>query len=420
MKILVCGASGFVGSAIANRLERDGHQVIRGVRQPARPGEIAVDYTSDLTPDVWLNRLDGIEAVVNAVGILVERGTQTFEALHTQTPIALFTACRMQDVKQVVQISALGVESRETPYFASKYAADEFLLAQPIRAHVLRPSLIYGTNGTSARMFRMSASLPVHMMPAGGRQQLQPVHLEDLAELVARLLDPDVKTTSPPCLNVVGNTPVTYREMLDAYRKSMGLAPAFAITIPACIVRFVAFLGGKIPGSPLTPDTWRMLQRGNTADAKSFAEVLGHVPMGIETFIKPDAAPALRTEACSVWQGWMLRIALAIVWIGSAVVSAALYPHAESLALLGRLNLHEIAADVTLYGACLLDFGLGIATLLKPGRKLWLLQMAVILIYSTLVAVALPEFLIDPFGPILKNIPMLALLTLLLNEEIRS
>jgi len=415
MKILLCGASGFVGSAIATRLLRDGHQVIRGVRRPEKPEEIAIDYTTDLTPDAWLDKLEGIEAVVNAVGILVERNTQTFAHLHTQAPIALFTACQMRGIKQVIQISALGVESRETPYFASKYAADEFLLAQPIRAHVLRPSLIYGEDGVSARMFRMLASLPVHALPAGG-QQLQPVHVDDLADLVARLLDPSAETISATCVNVVGNTQVTYGEMLTTYRRSMGLAPALAITIPAWIVRLAVILGGKIPGSPLTPDTWRMLQRGNTADAEPFAAALGHAPQGIESFIKSHAAPALRAKAC-VWQGWMLRLALAFVWIASAFVSSMLYSQADSLALLSRFNLSGSAALVTLYGACLLDFGLGAATLLKPGRTLWMIQIAVILVYSVLVAVVLPGFLIDPFAPILKNVPLLALLVLLLNEE---
>lgn|GEM_PF-5029927 len=69
MKVLVCGANGFVGNAISTHLEQDGHQVIRGVRRPTHPGEISIDYTTDLTADQWLNKLDGVEVVVNAVGI---------------------------------------------------------------------------------------------------------------------------------------------------------------------------------------------------------------------------------------------------------------------------------------------------------------------------------------------------------------
>jgi len=108
MKVLVCGANGFIGSAIAMRLERDGHQVVCGVRQPTRPGEIAIDYKTDRTTAKWLDKLEDVDAVVNAVGIIVERGAQTFKHVHAQAPIALFTACRMRGVQRVIQISVLG------------------------------------------------------------------------------------------------------------------------------------------------------------------------------------------------------------------------------------------------------------------------------------------------------------------------
>ena len=130
----------------------------------------------------------------------------------------------------------------------------------------------------------------------------------------------------------------------------------------------------------LTTDTWYMLQRGNTADVQSTTVALGRVPRGIESFIEANAAPALRAEAFAAWHGLILRIALAIVWIGSSLISAAVYPRAASLALLSRLNLHGTAANVMLYGACVFDFALGLATLLRPGRTLWLIQMAVILV----------------------------------------
>jgi uncharacterized protein YbjT (DUF2867 family) len=420
MKILVCGANGFIGNAIAARLERDGHEIMRGVRQPAHPGEVAIDHTTDLTANQWLGRLGDVDVVINAVGILIERGAQTFEKVHTQAPIALFTACRMHGVKQVIQISALGAGSRETPYFASKCAADDFLLAQPVHAHVIRPALVYGTAGTSARLFRTLASIPVHVLPAGGHQLLRPIHIDNLTELVARLLDPVAQREIPSCVEAVGRTVVSWRAMLHVYRTSMGLPTASTISIPAWVMRTAAAVCGRFAGSPLTPDTWWMLQRGNTADVQPVTQALGHAPRGIETFIEPDTAPALRAEAFTTWRGPVLRIALAVVWIGTALVSAAAYPHAASLARLGRLGLHGTAANVALYGACALDFILGIATLAKPGRTLWFAQMAIVLAYTTLIAVALPEFLIDPFGPILKNVPILAILALLFSEETRS
>jgi uncharacterized protein YbjT (DUF2867 family) len=419
MKILVCGARGFIGAAICARLERDGHQVIRGVRDPAGPGEWAIDYTTDLDTERWLRRLGEmkVDVVINAVGIIIERGAQTFERIHTLAPNALFAACEAAGVRRVLQISALGAESGETPYFESKRAADRFLLAQGVPAHVIRPALVYGPAGTSARMFRTLASIPVHALPAGGHQKLRPVHIDDLAEVVARLLDPTMAIDDQQCIEVVGNTEVSYRDMLRTYRASMDLPPAWACAVPGWIMRAAASIGALVPGSPLTRDTWRMLQRGSTADVAQTAAVLGRQPQGIETFIAPHVAAALCNEALATWRARLLKGALAIVWGGAAFVSAFVYPRDASLALLSRVGLHGIAADVALFGACALDLGFCVATLAKPGRRLWIAQIALVLAYTAIVSAAMPEFLAEPFGPILKNVPILAILILLLGEE---
>ncbi|PMS16349.1 NAD-dependent dehydratase [Trinickia dabaoshanensis] len=421
MKVLVCGASGFIGSAICRRLSDEEHEVVRGVRRAERVGDVAIDYATDVTVEAWLDKLRGIDAVVNAAGIIVERGPQTFARMHAEAPIALFTACRLQGVRHVVQISALGAQSRETPYFASKCRADEFLLSDegPAKAHVIRPALVYGSQGTSARFFRALASVPVHFLPGGGEQVLRPVHIDDLCDLVAKLLNSS-GTVSSSCIEAVGATEVTYREMLKIYRESMGLPAAFSVRVAPAVMRISAACGAKVPGAMLTPDTWRMLQRGNTAAPGPFATALGRTPRGIETFIGAGEARSSRIEALAGWHALLLRIALAIVWIGTAFVSAVAYPQAASLERLSRFGLHGFAAHVALYGACALDLAFGMATLIKPGRVLWLVQATLIAAYTLLIAVVLPEFLIEPFAPILKNVPILAILFILFSQETRA
>lgn len=422
MKILVCGARGFIGAAICTRLEQAGHQVLRGVRHAGTDGEIALDYTQDLSAEPWLPRLHDIDAVVNAVGIIVERGTSTFERIHHRAPLALFRACRQAGVRRIVQISALGADSRATPYFASKCAADDFLLTQPGWACVLRPSLVYGETGASARWFRTLASIPLHLLPAGGMQPLQPIHIDDLAELVLRQLEAPASSGNEHgrCIEAVGRSRVSYREMLQRYRTAMELPPAATLAIPGWVMGLAARIGSAIPGSLLQRDTWRMLQRGNAGETSATTAALGRLPLGIDAFIPPAAAPSLRLQALRGWQLPLLRAVLAIVWLVSGLVSAFAYPHAASLALLARVGLHGGVAELALYGACLLDAVLGLATLLWPGRRLWRIQIALVLFYSAVIALALPEFLREPFGPLLKNLPILALLIVLLNEESRA
>src|SRR4051812_8633781 len=135
MRVFIVGASGFLGRCLVAPLKDAGHDVLCGVRDIARsPGErcVAVDFTRDHRTEDWLPRLEGIHAVVNCVGILRERGDQTFSALHEAAPRALFAACAEAGVYKVIQISALGAdEAARSRYHTSKRRADEFLASLP-------------------------------------------------------------------------------------------------------------------------------------------------------------------------------------------------------------------------------------------------------------------------------------------------
>jgi hypothetical protein len=124
------------------------------------------------------------------------------------------------------------------------------------------------------------------------------------------------------------------------------------------------------------------------------------------------------------WRVWSLvgRIAVALVWLVTAALSLGLYPVEDSFALLAQVGLHGPMASAALYGGALLDLALGIATLALRGRALrmtYLAQVALILSYTAIITIALPAFWLHPFGPILKNLPMLALIGALYATERR-
>ncbi len=414
MRILICGASGFLGHALDQHLTKAGHQVVRGLRRPRQAGDLPFDFAA---PDraAWTRQLAGIDAVINCVGILVESAAGSFFDLHQRGPQTLFAACADAGVQRVVQISALGAERADTPYFASKYEADRFLMSLPVAWQIVRPSLIYGPDGRSASFFRQLASLPVLPLPAGGNQPLQPVHIDDLCAAVAALLDP--ATPARQCLALVGPAPLTLKQMLLEFRRAMGFAPALCLGIPAGLMRAGAGLLGHFSGAMLTPDSWKMLQAGSTADAGPLTALLGRPPRQLTDFISPADGKNHRQAALAAWRNPLLRIALALVWLITAFVCLFAYPVEDSLQLLARTGLTGSTAQVALYGAILLDLGLGWATLFRPGRRLWLAQLFLVTFYSAVIAICLPEYLSHPYGPISKNLPILALLLILFSEE---
>jgi len=164
-----------------------------------------------------------------------------------------------------------------------------------------------------------------------------------------------------------------------------------------------------------------MLRAGSSAatpDAVArVAHLLGRPPRGVNEFMSHREAELLRHRALSAWRGHLLRAVLAIIWIATAVISAFVYPLEGSLALLAALGIKGTAAYAALYGASLLDFAFGIATLAWPRRLLWAAQAALIVGYTTAIAIALPEYLTHPFGPLLKNLPIIAILIILYSES---
>src|SRR5688500_11039162 len=163
--VLLLGATGFIGTRLQAALRNAGWEVVCGVRPGVGvPGCrcVEVDFTRDHSPEVWLPRLQGIDVVANAVGILRESGALTFEAVHVAAPAALFRACVQAGVRKIVQISALGADAQAVSgYHVSKRRGDDVLASLNVPWVIVQPSLVFGEGGASAALFTRLAALPL-------------------------------------------------------------------------------------------------------------------------------------------------------------------------------------------------------------------------------------------------------------------
>lgn len=420
--MLLTGASGFMGSRLRQALLEAGHHVVAVARharpcasEPARLHWLALDFTQATTPAQWLAHLQGVDAVVNAVGIFRESGSQTFDALHHRAPAALFQACAQAGVRRVIQISALGVQAGATAYQRSKHAADEVLLSLPLDATVVQPSLVFGEDGPSARFFLSLASLPLLALPRSG--PLQPVHVDDAVAAVVALLRAPVARWSGRRVPLVGPQPLPLAEYLQALRAAQGLPRAPLLRVPAPLGALGARVAGALGSTLLDADSWDMLQQGNAAPADGITALLGRAPRPPREFIAPGRADAARAHARLAWTLPLLRLSLALVWLITAVVSLGLYPVQQSYELLARTGVPPSLQPLMLHGAAGLDLLLGVLTLwpLRPRnrRRLWTAQALLIAFYTVLITWRLPEFWLHPYGPLSKNLPILAALALL-------
>jgi uncharacterized protein YbjT (DUF2867 family) len=426
MRILLTGASGFIGQHLLHALLAEGHQVVCAVRtvKPSKDPRLSfihADFIKDTDKSVWLARLSGIDAVINAVGIFRESGPQTFDRLHVRTPRALFAACaESHDVHMVIQLSALGAdEEATTAYHLSKKAADDYLASLPVRACIVQPSLVYGPDGTSARVFKAMASMPFSLRFGDAPQLVQPIHIDDVVGAIVALLRQRLhldQAGTPECsarrLALAGPQALPFVDYLAALRAAMGMGRLRVLKLPGGLARLLARIGRWLPGGLLDPDALSMLDRGNTADPGPTMRLLGRPARSIASFVVDPVAE--RARAKLDWLLPVLRWSIAAVWIATAIVSAFVYPAAASFDLLARSGIPAPLQPLMLYGASAFDMALGLGILfLKRRRWLWLAQLALIGFYTIVIAVKLPEFLVHPYGPLTKNLPMLAAIWLL-------
>lgn len=423
MRILLTGASGFIGRQLTAALLAEGHQLVCAVRTPPpshhpRLSYIRADYVQDSDKSVWMARLRDVDAVINAVGIFKETGAQTFAALHTDTPCALFAACAESDsVRLVLQLSALGADKdADTPYHLSKKAADDFLARLPLRSFIIQPSLVYGRDGVSSLVFKTLASMPFAVRFGRAPQLVQPIHVDDLVAAICALIRQPLPVTQDGAtarrVPLAGPHALSFTDYLGTLRAGLGLGRLRVLPLPGFVGRLLASLRIGL----LEPDALRMLDRGNVADAGVTARLLGRAARDPATFV--DNPGAERAQAKLGWLLPLMRYAIAFVWFATAIVSAGLYPVQDSYRLLTDSGVPAAWAPLMLYGAVGVDLLLGIGTLLlKRRRWLWLAQLGLIGFYTVFIALKLPEFLLHPYGPLTKNVPMLAAIWLLYQLE---
>lgn len=281
MHILITGSTGFIGHTVTAALKGAGHSVHGGVsprRSASRPDQVVMDFAHDTTAAAWLPRLAGIDAVVNAVGVLRDTSARPIDAVHRNAPIALFDACVQAGVQRVVHVSALGIEGSATRYAQTKLAAEAHLKGlaaqHPLRAAILRPSVVFGKGGASSSLFMNLARLPVALLPgavlAAG---VQPVSVHDLAAAVVALLGPAQSQIGT--IECTGPEPLTMGNFIASLRQQLGRKPALVLRLPDPLARLSARLGDAVPASPWCSETLAMLGSESIGNPAVFEQLLG-------------------------------------------------------------------------------------------------------------------------------------------------
>ena len=432
MRILVVGAGGFIGRHIAIEAARAGHEVVACGRDPAQlrfmfPGwkAVACDFARDRTED-WRQRLQGIDAVVNAAGTFQENGGNSLETVHVTGPKVLFEVCAELGIQRLIQISALGADDAAKSRLHKAKRKGDTLCIGIADSHqlpgwtVVRPSIVIGRGGQSTTLFAALGALPRPPRLAAGRWELQPLHVTDLAYGIILLLEQD--DLAPRELDFVGPKPMTTDQLTHTLRRWLRLPPAGVFTVPEWFLRGASALGGHFFFGALSRQSLDTLARGNTAPVTPLKEALHWLPRPLS-----EAMTAEPSTQADLWHARLyffkpaLRTGLAFIWIATAIVTAFIYPIEQSAAMVSALGVGDHQATALVYAGAALDAVLGTALLAKIRPVLvGTLQIIAMLVFTVLATMAVPQVWSEPFGPLMKNLAvLLATLTMIVLEARR-
>ncbi|MBD5803103.1 NAD(P)H azoreductase [Azoarcus sp. Aa7] len=310
-RVVLVGGTGFVGRVVANRLSREGITVLAPTRRYIHAGELLVLPTvdvveADVHDPATLERLfAGADAVVNLVGILHSRPGRPygpdFARAHVELPRKIVAACRAAGVTRLVHISALGAAADgPSEYQRSKAAGEEAIRAAGSTNSspawtILRPSVIFGREDSFLNMFVRLAQLFPVLPLAGAHARFQPVHVEDVAEVVWRCLtEPSARGQT---YEVAGPKVYTLRELVE-YVSELSGRPRPVIPLPEGLALLQARLMELAPRPLMSRDNVRSMRVDNVAGGAPLP--FGMTPAGLE--------------------------ALAPTWIGDQHLRARYYP----------------------------------------------------------------------------------------------
>jgi uncharacterized protein YbjT (DUF2867 family) len=433
LRILVLGAYGLVGGAVADRLAAAGHRVTGlgrrvGAARRARPhmAWVACDIAGCTSPADWVALIAGMDVVVNCAGALQDGPRDDVRAVQETAMLALWQACAAAGTRRVVQVSAAGATAdAPTLFMRSKATADAALAGHDIDWVVLRPGLVwaptaYGGTALLRALAAWPGVLPLPLPLADAR--LQTIAVEDVAEAVLAAAEGRVPTRA--AYDLVEADHHDLASLLTALRDWSGRGRLRIWAAPAALARLTA-MGCDLLGrlgwrAPLRSTALAEMSRGVRGDPGPWA-LAGGAPIA-------SLAETLRRHPATAqdrWFGrlWLLRPVLigglALFWLASGAITLARPGAAASVLTAGGMA--DVPALALVLGGAFLDLALGALAVVRrtmPAAALGMLAVSAgYLLGGTLLA---PHLWADPLGPLVKILPsMLSAATLLALAEDR-
>ena len=293
--IAVFGGTGFLGRRAARRLAASGFRVRVASRHSGRAqplfggGETGVtEIEADIRDERQiLAALEGVDGAVNAVGLYIERGNDTFRSVHVEAAARLAGLCRERGLRRLIHVSGVGADPHDSSSYIRARGEGELAVAKEFPAvTIVRPTVMFGLDDAFlTTLVRLGRILPVFPLFGRGDTRLQPAFVEDVGEAIARLV---AEVGSAGAIYEFGGPRAyTYRDLLVAVVRNLHRRHVF-LPVPYSVWKLMATVAEHLPGAGLTRNQVDLMRRDTL--------VSGHFPGFHDLQIEPTPIESVLNE----------------------------------------------------------------------------------------------------------------------------
>jgi uncharacterized protein YbjT (DUF2867 family) len=268
--ITVFGGTGFLGRRIARHLLDRGFRVRVASRHPERAQKLfgaerlSVEAVgADVGQDEQIEAaLSGMTGAVNAVSLYVEHGEQTFHSVHVEAAARVARLCHARNLEQLIHISGVGADPQScSPYIRARGEGEAAVCQAFSDVVLIRPAVMFGLDDAFlTTIVKLLKRLPVYPMFGKGGTRLQPVHVEDVGEAIARLAE---NTSAAGRAYEFGGPRVyTYENLLRSIASRLGVQSRL-MPMPFPIWTALATASEWIPVTGLTRNQVELMRQDN-------------------------------------------------------------------------------------------------------------------------------------------------------------
>ncbi len=284
--ITVFGGTGFLGHFIARALVGRGYRVRVAARHPEQMLKGGTPIRADVRDEEsTCAAIEGARAVVNAVGLYVERRGATFQSVHVEGAERIARIAQSMGAERLVHVSGIGADNDSpSPYVRARAQGEVRVREQFGAATILRPSVLFGPGDALLSSFdRLTAILPIFPLFGSGDVRLQTVYAGDVATAAVVCLERD--DTLGRTFELGGPRAYTFREIVETVLRHRNRR-RLLVPMPFAAWEFLATLCSVLPTPPVTHDQITLARQDNVVqeDMPSFHS-LGISPRSLEDLL---------------------------------------------------------------------------------------------------------------------------------------